>query len=131
MLSIVEAGGTISHHHGVGRSKTTGVLRELGQQSGQQSVVVAPIGFISDHMEVVYDLDYEAAGVCDELDVQMVRAATVGAHPRFVKMIRELIAERIEESAEKPFLGQLGSSHDECPVDCCRYEPSRPRRADA
>jgi protoporphyrin/coproporphyrin ferrochelatase len=55
-------------------------------------VVLVPIGFISDHMEVVYDLDTEARAVCDELGIQMVRAKTAGTHPRFVKMIREMVA---------------------------------------
>jgi ferrochelatase len=49
----------------------------------------------------------------------MVRAATVGDHPKFVRMIRDLIVERIEQSAERPALGQFGASHDVCPADCC------------
>lgn len=103
------------------------VLREIGQQNAAKDVVVAPIGFISDHMEVVYDLDYEAAEVCRKGGINMIRAATVGTHPRFVGMIRELIVERVDESTQRSALGDLGSSHDECPVDCCRYEPSRAR----
>ena len=55
--------------------------------------MVAPIGFISDHMEVLYDLDTEARQICERLGINMVRAATVGTHPRFVQMIRELIEE--------------------------------------
>ena len=69
-------------------------------------------------MEVRYDLDTEARELCDELDVPMVRAATVGAHPRFVKMVRELVIERCD-GAEKLALGAMGPSHDVCPVDCC------------
>jgi ferrochelatase len=64
---------------------------------GVRNVVVAPIGFVSDHMEVVYDLDVEAQLVASELGMKMVRAATAGTHPAFVKMIRELILERINE----------------------------------
>jgi ferrochelatase len=56
----------------------------------------------------------------------MHRAATVGTHPRFVRMIRELIVERISDSPKKPALGTLGPSHDVCPDDCCLYTPSRP-----
>ena len=56
--------------------------------------MVAPIGFLSDHMEVVYDLDLEAKARALELGLNMVRAATVGTHPRFVAMIRELVVER-------------------------------------
>jgi ferrochelatase len=58
---------------------------------GTRNIVVAPIGFISDHMEVIYDLDTEAAAVCGEMNVRMVRAQTVGTHPEFVRMIGELM----------------------------------------
>ena len=60
-----------------------------------RDVVVAPIGFLSDHMEVVYDLDLEAKARALELGLNLVRAATVGTHPRFVRMIRELVEERV------------------------------------
>ena len=62
------------------------VLREL-----KQDVVIAPIGFLSDHMEVLYDLDTAARKVCDELGIRMVRAGTVGTHPEIIRMIAELI----------------------------------------
>lgn len=70
-------------------------LRDL-RTTGITEVVVAPIGFVSDHMEVVYDLDVEARKVADEIGVKLVRARTAGTHPAFVRMIRELIVERIE-----------------------------------
>jgi ferrochelatase len=70
-------------------------LRAL-RLAGATNVVVAPIGFVSDHMEVVYDLDLEARRVCEEIGLNMVRARTAGTHPAFVRMIRELILERIE-----------------------------------
>ncbi len=60
-----------------------------------RAAVVAPIGFICDHVEVLYDLDLEAARVAREADVTMVRAATVGEHPRFIEMMAELISERL------------------------------------
>ncbi len=92
-------------------------LREL-RTEGVENVVVAPIGFVSDHMEVVYDLDYETQNVAKELGLTMVRAATAGTHPAFVKMIRELILERINDEPGR-FLGTRGPGHDVCPVDCC------------
>ncbi len=92
-------------------------LREL-RTEGVENVVVAPIGFVSDHMEVVYDLDYEAQTVAKELGLTMGRAATAGTHPAFVKMIRELIVERIHNEPGR-FLGTRGPGHDVCPVDCC------------
>jgi len=70
-------------------------LRSL-REAGVTEAVVAPIGFVSDHMEVVYDLDVEARKVADEIGMKMVRAKTAGTHPAFVKMIRELIVERVE-----------------------------------
>ena len=91
-----------------------------------KDVVIVPIGFISDHMEVVYDLDTEVGQLCDELGINMIRAATVVTHPRFVRMIRELIIERMTDSPQRLALGTLGASHDVCPQDCCLYAPQRP-----
>jgi ferrochelatase len=90
-----------------------------------KDVVVVPIGFISDHMEVVYDLDTELAQRCQRLGINKVRAATVGTHPRFVQMIRELVVERMSDAPQRLSLGRLGPGHDVCPEDCCRYSPTR------
>jgi ferrochelatase len=100
-------------------------LREIKQRDLAAGVVIAPIGFISDHMEVLYDLDTEAKQLCEELQLPMVRAGTVGAHPRFVRMIRELIEERMSGEPVRIALGALGPSHDICPTDCCPA-PQRP-----
>ncbi|WP_428304547.1 ferrochelatase [Lacipirellula sp.] len=101
-------------------------INELHAAGELQNLVLVPIGFISDHMEVLFDLDTEARELCDELGVPMQRAATVGVHPRFVRMIRELIVERIDASTDRPALGVLGASHDVCPANCCLYSPQRP-----
>ena len=93
-------------------------LRELAASGASRDVVVAPIGFISDHMEVVYDLDTEARQLCLELGLNMVRAETVGAVPRFAAMIRELVLERAGEAPRRA-LGELGPNHDVCAEDCC------------
>jgi ferrochelatase len=93
-------------------------LTEL-KASGTADVVVAPIGFVSDHMEIIYDLDMEARRLCESIGLNMERAATVGTHPTFIKMIRELILERLEPHRERRFLGSLGASHDQCAKDCC------------
>ncbi len=90
-----------------------------------RDVVVVPIGFISDHMEVMYDLDEEARHKAAEVGINFVRAGTVGTHPRFVQMIRELVLERLTDNPTRLALGNLGPSHDVCPVDCCKYEPRR------
>ncbi|WP_010585646.1 ferrochelatase [Schlesneria paludicola] len=94
---------------------------------GVTSLVIAPVGFISDHMEVMFDLDEEAKQICDELQITMSRALTVGSHPEFVACIRELIEERIGRRTERRAIGQYGPSHDVCPADCCLYTiPQRP-----
>jgi len=101
-------------------------IKALHDEGPPKDVVLAPIGFLSDHIEVLYDLDLQTRQLCDSLGINMVRAATVGAHPRFVHMIRELVAERIGQSPERAAIGAYGPSHDVCPSDCCRYEPSLP-----
>jgi ferrochelatase len=94
-------------------------LRTL-RNAGTTDAVVSPIGFISDHLEVLYDLDTEAAQLCEQIGLNMERAATAGAHPAFVEMIRELVLERCDQSVTRRYLGADGPSHDLCPVDCCR-----------
>ena len=69
-------------------------LREIKARGGNSDLVIAPIGFVSDHMEIIFDLDTEARELCAELGLNMVRAETVGTHPRFISMMRELILER-------------------------------------
>jgi ferrochelatase len=100
-------------------------IRQLHAAGRLERLLLVPIGFISDHMEVRYDLDCEARAICDRLGAPMARATTVGTHPRFVRMIRELIVERISGVDKRPALGGLGPSHDECPVGCCLYAPAR------
>lgn len=70
-------------------------LTEIARAGGSRDVVVAPIGFISDHMEVLVDLDTQARQHAESLGLNMIRAATVGTHPRFIAMIRELVEERL------------------------------------
>ncbi len=85
---------------------------------GVSDIVVSPIGFLSDHMEVVYDLDTEAATLCRELGVTFHRAGTAGVHPAFVAMIRELTLEKTEGLAPRS-LGALGPGCDVCAPECC------------
>lgn len=99
--------------------------------AGVRRVVVCPIGFLSDHMEVLYDLDYEARQLADQLGLHMLRAGTVGDHPLFVRMIRELITERLSGTPQRTAIGNLPASHDVCPLDCCPapVRPGRPAAA--
>ncbi|MGA7908742.1 MAG: ferrochelatase [Candidatus Sulfotelmatobacter sp.] len=94
-------------------------LREVKARELASAVVLAPISFISDHMEVLYDLDMEARQLCRDLGLPMTRAKTVGVHPKFVSMIRELILERTSPGTERRALGSLGPRPDVCAEDCC------------
>jgi ferrochelatase len=93
---------------------------------GITDVVIAPIGFISDNMEVIYDLDTEVCQLADEIGLNVVRAATVGVHPVFISMIHELIIERMTGRRDKRFLGARGPSHDVCAINCCLPGHAKP-----
>ncbi|MEN6459417.1 MAG: ferrochelatase, partial [Thermoguttaceae bacterium] len=95
-------------------------LQGLRESNGVTDVVLAPIGFLSECMELVYDLDIETAGLCQRFGINMVRAAAVGSHPRLVAMIRELVEERFDPTRPRQALGTLGPWPDECSADCCR-----------
>lgn len=105
---------------------------EALSHAGVADVVAIPIGFVSDHMEVKYDLDTEAAARAKALGLRLVRAATPGSHPAFVRMIRQLILERTA-GAPPQALGRRGPAPALCPPGCCQAPPpaeSRdPRRA--
>ena len=104
-------------------------IAELDDENKLSSVVVAPIGFVSDHMEVLFDLDEEAAQLCQEREIPMARAKTPGTNPNFVEMISTLVSERLGLTEEKAAVGSLGPWHDVCPSDCCLYTPRRPPAA--
>lgn len=95
-------------------------------ESQVRELLIHPIGFLSDHMEVLYDLDEEARLLCDEVGITMVRSATVGVHPGFVAMLAEVIQERMSGAIERRAIGRFGPSHDVCPLDCCPA-PARPQ----
>ena len=101
-------------------------IESLSEAGELKKLLIVPIGFVSDHMEVIYDLDDEAATLCKKIGVPMQRAATAGTSSPFVQMIRQLVEERIGTGDGKPALGSLGPWHDVCPVDCCQYTPRRP-----
>jgi ferrochelatase len=93
-------------------------LRALAA-AGVTDVVVVPVGFVSDHLEVQWDLDVEAADVAAELGLGFTRTPTPGTDPRFVAMVRELVQERLDPAGPKRALSPLGPSHDVCPAGCC------------
>ncbi|MGW7489560.1 ferrochelatase [Streptomyces sp. NPDC054786] len=103
--------------------------------AGVPAVVMAPIGFVSDHMEVKYDLDTEATAKAAELGLPVTRSATVGADPRFAAAVRDLLLERAAtergRTPERCALGALGAGHDLCPIGCCPARAPRPAAAGA
>ncbi|WP_104089764.1 ferrochelatase [Arthrobacter sp. GMC3] len=95
-------------------------LAELAA-AGTQGVVVVPLGFVSDHMEVLWDLDTEAAETCAELGLTFDRAPTPGTHQKFVRGLVDMICERTIENhiEERPAMTKLGPWFDVCNPGCC------------
>jgi ferrochelatase len=94
-------------------------LRSLAE-AGETAVVLFPVGFVSDHLEVIWDLDNEARETAAELGLAFARAGTAGTHPAFVATVREMVEERRAGS-----LPRLGTN---CPAACCFVaRPARPR----
>lgn len=98
------------------------------REDGVEDVVVLPLGFVSDHMEVLFDLDEEARQLAEEIGLGFVRAPSVGTHPLFVAGLRELVQERLAEpgTVQPRTLGPLPASPDTCPPGCCRPGNGRP-----
>ncbi len=105
-------------------------LAEL-KDKGIESVVLSPIGFVSDHMEVVFDLDTEALETAAELGLTAVRADSVGTRDVFVRGLVDLVLERAaaaraaqagEPEPHKATVGALPAWHDVCPPGCCRRQ---------
>lgn len=94
-------------------------------QQGKSAAIVSPIGFICDHMEVIYDLDYQAKEHAQALGLKFLRAQTAGHHPLFVEMLCDLISERLHPERQKKTTGRRGPKLEQCPPDCCKV--SRPR----
>jgi ferrochelatase len=92
---------------------------------GIEDVVIAPVGFVSDHVEVLYDLDVEARAVAERLGLGLVRVPTVGTHPDFVAALRELVEERVHGGPRRA-VGRFGAAHDVCAPGCCLPGTGRP-----
>jgi ferrochelatase len=92
--------------------------------TGATDAIVVPIGFVSDHIEVRWDLDVAAAATAEKLGLRFHRTQPPASDPRFVAMVRELVVERLDRNAPRRALSTLGPSHDVCPAGCCRV-PTR------
>lgn len=88
-------------------------------REGVTYVVLLPIGFVADHLEVQYDLGVEARTLAKKLGLELFLVPTVGTHPLYIRMIRELVQERLDPTVPRRAVGQWGPSPDICPVDCC------------
>lgn len=97
---------------------------------GRKAVVTVPISFISDHMEVIWDLDIEAAATAAGLGLGYARAATPGTHPKFVTALADMIEERQSGRGDRAHIGRYGAWPDSCPPDCCPA-PVRPHHQGA
>ena len=93
---------------------------------GVNDVIVMPIGFLSDHMEVIFDLDHEARETSERIGLNMIRSETVGTHPNFIKMIRKLISERLFD-ADRESVGTCPPRPDRCGEGCCPAPARHPR----
>ncbi|SHM50528.1 ferrochelatase [Cryptosporangium aurantiacum] len=96
---------------------------------GVTDAVVSPIGFVSDHLEVIWDLDNEAKQTAGELGLGFARAATPGTDPRFVGMVRELVTERLYASSSQRRLAPWEASGPSCLPGCCPAPARRPAPA--
>jgi ferrochelatase len=92
---------------------------------GASAVVLAPIGFVSDHMEIVYDLDHEARGLANELGLGFARAETAGTHPAFIEMIRDLVLEATD-GVPPALVDEAHALSGRCTPTCCPAPRRRP-----
>lgn len=100
-------------------------LRALPAE-GVTDVIVVPVGFVSDHLEVQWDLDVEAAAVATEVGIGFTRTPAPGTDARFIAMLRELIEERLDPPCPPRALSSLGPSRATCPAGCCPAPARRP-----
>ena len=89
---------------------------------GHRSVLLSPLGFMYDNLEVLYDLDREMGSLAAELGLKMLRAKTSGNHPGIIRMIRKLVLEQTSDGQEKEFAGEMGLPDDACAKCLCLKE---------
>jgi len=94
-------------------------IEDLHANDPPPQLLLIPIGFVSDHIEVLYDLDVEASRTAARCGIPVTRVQTVGTHPRMVQLVSDLIDERLSGRSDRPTVGQLGPAPDQCPADCC------------
>jgi ferrochelatase len=95
-------------------------------KAGVSHLLIHPVGFVSDHMEILYDLDTEARDLAKELGMQFERTSTAGTNAKFASLMADLVEERLESESGivKKTVGCFPARADVCPPDCCTYTPA-------
>lgn len=101
------------------------VIEEIGTQRSADAVIVVPIGFVTDHVEVIWDLDTEAQESAEEQQLAFRRVATAGSDPRFIAALADIVAEHLDPSRERVAVTELGAVDDVCGHNCCQVNASR------
>ncbi|MCT1385084.1 ferrochelatase [Brachybacterium sp. p3-SID1565] len=102
------------------------VIEEIAEQQSADAVVVVPIGFVTDHVEVVWDLDTEAKETAQEHGLTFERVATSGTDPRFIKALADLVQERLDPAFPRQEVTDFGPTPDVCGANCCVGRMCRP-----
>ncbi|WP_240613221.1 ferrochelatase [Brachybacterium endophyticum] len=105
------------------------VISRLARSGTADAVVVVPIGFVSDHVEVIWDLDTEAADTARAEGLAFRRVATPGTDPRFVAALADLVEERLRADAPRRCATGFGGTPDVCGTACCHSGSARSRDA--
>lgn len=104
---------------------------EAAAEAGRTAVVCVPIGFVSDHVEVVWDLDHEAAETAAERGLDFVRTPTAGTDPRFVAALVDMVEERLGRRGPVDTVTRFPATPDVCGIGCCAGARLRPTVAGA
>ena len=102
------------------------VIEEIAEQRSADAVVVVPIGFVTDHVEVIWDLDTEAKETAQEHGLAFERVATSGTDPRFIKALADLVQERLDPAFPRQEVTDFGPTPDVCGANCCVGRMCRP-----
>ena len=101
------------------------VIERIGAEEQAEAVIVVPIGFVTDHVEVIWDLDTEAKETAQEQELAFRRVATSGTDPRFIAALADIVQEHLDPSRERIAVTELGAVDDVCGHNCCQVNASR------
>lgn len=101
------------------------VISTIAAEETADAVVVVPIGFVSDHVEVIWDLDTEAKETAEEKRLGFRRVATSGTDPRFIAALADIVQEHLDPSRERVAVTEIGAVDDVCGHNCCQVHAGR------